>query len=201
MIGWRSDILGSSMVYSTPQLDHSTCRFILIIAAWMTIDDWSLRTPIIGYLHQRSLYTTVDLCKVLCPNSPTAPSSTVTSPCNSRYFQPSSCFRRLRKILREETQKPPIYACSTPHQGNPVSSLPSTSQISNATLERKPRVSKLPLLAIESIAESLIARGQLRSLANFNATLKGVHRDSLPFLWRTVIWDSIGKTPAEQDEY
>ena len=47
----------------------------------------------------------------------------------------------------------------------------------------------LPPLAIIYIAEQLAATGSLRSLAALNATSRSFHAQTLPVLWRTVIWD------------
>lgn len=100
----------------------------------------------------------------------------------------------------EETRKLPYITYNAHHSRKPVASPSLARPPPNATRDTKPSFSKLPLVAVEAVVESLIARGLLKTLASLNATSKGVRRDTLPCLWRTVIWDPIGKTQTEQDE-
>lgn len=103
---------------------------------------------------------------------------------------------------KKEGTRNPMYIKNLPakRQRNGVPYLTSTTRGSNARQETNASFSKLPPVAVETIAESLIARGQLKTLASLNATSKAVHHVTLALLWRTVIWDPIGKTQAEQDE-
>ncbi|KAJ9099900.1 hypothetical protein QFC21_003905 [Naganishia friedmannii] len=58
----------------------------------------------------------------------------------------------------------------------------------------------LPGILLELVAESLIARGCLASLASLNTASRQIYQATLPLLWRTFIWDSHGKGQAEERE-
>lgn len=51
------------------------------------------------------------------------------------------------------------------------------------------------------VAESLIARGALGSLASLNSASYPLYEATLPLLWRTFIWDAYGKGKTKTDEY
>ncbi|KAJ9099889.1 hypothetical protein QFC21_003894 [Naganishia friedmannii] len=51
------------------------------------------------------------------------------------------------------------------------------------------------------VAESLIARGALASLAALNTASYPLYAASLPLLWRTFVWDAYGKGKTKTDEY
>jgi hypothetical protein len=63
----------------------------------------------------------------------------------------------------------------------------------------------IPRPVMESIAEALVARGLLRTLASLNTASKAVYAQTLPIVWRTFIWDpskaSLKLEEGEEDRY
>lgn len=89
-----------------------------------------------------------------------------------------------RSTAQEEDVKPPV----SPRRANQRDFRPPTRPRSVNQQDIKPSFSRLPLAAVMAVAESLVARGLNRTLASLNATCNALNRDTLPVLWRTVIW-------------
>jgi hypothetical protein len=61
-------------------------------------------------------------------------------------------------------------------------------KVEEGDMKPNTKPAELPREAAVIVAEALIARGLIRTLANLNAASKRLNLHTLPSLWRTVIW-------------
>ncbi|KAJ9099899.1 hypothetical protein QFC21_003904 [Naganishia friedmannii] len=101
---------------------------------------------------------------------------------------------------------PPVEAPPPPPQ-NQLQRQPQRRLYGAPAAHITPATDRLSLLAFSepeilgAILESLISRGALRSLASLNGTSRTLHDATLPFLWRTFIWDPHGKGRKKTKAY
>ncbi|KAJ9118284.1 hypothetical protein QFC22_004195 [Naganishia vaughanmartiniae] len=82
---------------------------------------------------------------------------------------------------------------ASPQLLQPRDAIPPTDAIGRLSIDH-PEIFNL-------VAESLIARGALQSLANLNTASYPLFEATLPLLWRTFVWDTYGKGKTKTDEY
>ncbi|KAJ9093483.1 hypothetical protein QFC19_008342 [Naganishia cerealis] len=104
----------------------------------------------------------------------------------------------LAKWRREEREKAARLAALA------ASTAPSTPSIPPPPPQLPPptdRLSSLPPDLFIRVTESLIARGSLASLASVNAASRSLYHSTLPYLWRTFIYDPRNKGKKEMERY